>query len=80
MSTLSDLNKHLFQQLDRLNDNTLKGENLKEEIDRANAMTSISKQVIDAHNTHLEAVKIIAEHKGLGNEQPAILSHTLRIN
>lgn len=80
MSTLSDLNNHLFEQLNRLNDNTLKGESLKEEIDRANAMTNISKQVIAAHNTHLEAVKIIAEHKGLSNEQPAILSPTLRIN
>ena len=79
MSNLGDLNKHLFQQLDRLNNKDLKGDALKEEMDRAKAMTDVSKQIIDSHNTHLEAVKLIATYKGLGDQKPAELSSSLEM-
>ncbi|MBJ9954381.1 hypothetical protein I5735_15220 [Acinetobacter baumannii] len=79
MSNLGELNKHLFEQLNRLNNKDLKGDALKEEMDRSKAMAEMSKQIIDSHNTHLEAVKLIATYKGLGNQQPAVLSNSLEM-
>lgn len=43
---LSDLNNHLFAQLERLSDEDLKGEELEKEIERAKAITAVSSQII----------------------------------
>lgn len=43
---LTDLNNHLFAQLERLSDENLKGEELEQEINRAKAITSVSSQII----------------------------------
>ena len=50
-NTLGDLSLHLFAQLEKLSDDDLKGEKLKEEILRTKAIESIAKQIID--NSHL---------------------------
>ena len=42
-NTLGDLNNHLFEQLERLMDDELAGEQLREEITRAKAVASIAK-------------------------------------
>jgi hypothetical protein len=47
MSKLSQLNTHLFSQLDRLNNPELSGEALKEETERGKTIASISKEVIN---------------------------------
>ena len=57
-NTLGDLNNHLFEQLERLNDEELKGAELKEEIDRAKAITQVSSQIIENASLILEAKKI----------------------
>ena len=44
---LSDLNNHLFAELERLSDEDLKGEELENEIDRARAITAVSTQIIN---------------------------------
>lgn len=44
---LSDLNNHLFAQLERLNDEDLTGDELMEEIERAKAVKNISMQIVE---------------------------------
>ena len=67
MSTLKDLNKHLFDQLDRLA-KADKSE-LDAEVKRAQTISQVSENIIDAHKTQLEAVKLIAQYKGLNTNQ-----------
>ena len=43
---LSDLNNHLFAELERLSDEDLKGEALQEEISRAKAVTNVAAQIV----------------------------------
>ena len=45
-STLGDLNLHLFAQLERLGDEDIKGDELREEINRAEAVSTIAQQII----------------------------------
>jgi hypothetical protein len=56
-NTLGDLNNHLFAQLERLSDEELKGDDLKEEIKRARAVTSIASQIVAAGHLVLNAKK-----------------------
>lgn len=69
MSTLKDLNKHLFDQLDRLA--KADKETLDSEVKRAQTMSQVSEQIVDAHKTQLEAVKLVAQYKGLNTNQEA---------
>ena len=67
MNTLKDLNNHLFAQLERLANTDKSG--LDVELQRAQAISQISENVIDAHKTQLKAVKLIAQYKGLNTNQ-----------
>lgn len=58
---LSDLNNHLFAQLERLSDESLKGEKLIEEIGRAKAITDVAKEVINTGKLVLEAQTAVKE-------------------
>lgn len=62
---LVDLNNHLFLELERLNDEDLTGEELAEEIKRAESITKISNAIISNSNVVLRAVQIKGEHCGL---------------
>lgn len=58
---ITDLNNHLFAQLERLSDEDLKGEELKEEIGRAGAVTGIAKQIIASGSLVLKAAKLVSD-------------------
>lgn len=69
MSTLKDLNKHLFDQLGRLAKADKEG--LETEVKRAQTIQGISAEIIKAHATQLDAVKLVAQYKGLNTNQEA---------
>lgn len=54
-NSLIDLNNHLFEQLERLGDEDVKGKKLEEEITRSEAITDVAKQVISNAALVLEA-------------------------
>lgn len=58
---LTDLNNHLFEQLERLNDPALKGDKLKEELARSQGMTSIAGHIIQNAAVVLKAHVAVKE-------------------
>ncbi len=68
---LIDLNNHLFEQLERLNDEDLVGEELDQEIKRSKAIATISKTIISNANVVLEAKKHFDEYGIDIKDQPA---------
>lgn len=59
---LTDLNDHLFAELERLGDEDLNGDKLKEELGRAKGIAAISSQVIKNANTMLSAARFFDDH------------------
>lgn len=59
---LIDLNNHLFEQLERLNDEDLVDEKLEEEIHRSKAITSVAQQIVNNANLMLSAQKHADEY------------------
>lgn len=58
---MSDLHNHLFAQLERLGDEDLKGDELKEEVGRASAIAKISHQIISNVDLALKAERMRVE-------------------
>lgn len=58
---LTDLNNHLFEQLERLNNDELVGDKLIEEISRAKSITNIAQQIVNSGNLALNAIKVKEE-------------------
>jgi hypothetical protein len=54
-----DLHNHLFEQLERLNDDDLKGEDFERESRRAQAMCSVAAQIISNRNSLANAIRIL---------------------
>lgn len=59
---LTDLNNHLFEQLERLNDEDLSDEQLAREIKRADAMSKLATQIVNNAKTQVDAAKIYLDY------------------
>lgn len=63
---LSDLNNHLFTQVERLCDESLTPDQLKVELERAKAIKGVAKEIINAGKLQLTAHLAVSEGR-LGN-------------
>lgn len=59
---LSDLNDHLFAQIERLGDEDLTAEQIESETKRASAIVAVADQIVNNARLQLHAVKLLADH------------------
>lgn len=59
---LSDLNDHLFAQLERLSDEDLTAEQIETEVKRADAIVAVADQITGIADQTLKAAKLFADH------------------
>jgi Asp-tRNA(Asn)/Glu-tRNA(Gln) amidotransferase C subunit len=59
---ITDLNNHLFAQLERLSDESLTPEQIEKECQRAEAIVSVSEQIAKAADLQLKAATLVANH------------------
>ena len=71
MPTLSELHNELFKQLRRLNADELKGEELKREVERSHAVTSLSQTMIN------NAALVLKAHLGVANSVGSVTMPSL---
>jgi hypothetical protein len=57
---LYDLNNHLFEQLERLNDREMTAEQLEMESKRAKAMAGVASQILKTAELTIDAMKMVA--------------------
>lgn len=75
---LTDLNNILFEQIERLNDDDLHGEALKQQIKRSQAIESVAGMIIANANTVLKAEKMKMEY-AMDDRDPDQVPEMLRI-
>lgn len=62
---ITDLNNHLFAQLERLGDEDLTGEQLDREIKRTEAIVAVSEQLVRSATVSLKAAEIAGQYGAL---------------
>jgi hypothetical protein len=72
-NTLLDLNNHLFEALERINDEELSGEALDAEIRRARAVSGVASQIIKSGNLALSAMRLKDAATDAGMSLPPML-------
>ncbi|QTH44937.1 hypothetical protein J4772_11350 [Cohnella sp. LGH] len=72
-NTMGDLNNHLFAQLERLNDESLSDEQLKKELERAKAVSSVASQIISNGFLVLKAVQMKGDNLNADTKVPKML-------
>lgn len=61
-NSMSELNSHLFAQLDRLAKTDMTADELEQEVQRAEAIVKLSDQISGNADLQLKAAKLFAEH------------------
>ena len=74
-NTLIDLNNHLFEQIERLNDDELSDEQLTKEIQRSKAMTDVAGKTIDNASLVLQSEKLKIEYGRREVDLPEMLDN-----
>ncbi len=59
---LGDLDNHLFAQLERLGDETLTADQIKDETARAEAIVKLAEQITENARTKIAAARLFADH------------------
>ncbi len=70
---LIDLNNYLFAQLERLSDEDVKGDALKEEIERARAVEKIGHTIVETAELALKAMRYSDESMAQCDHLPPML-------
>lgn len=74
---LTDLNDHLFAQLERLADESLSPVQVDTEAKRGKAVVAVADQIIKNASLQLQAAKLIAEKGNIRSQLPAVLGGQL---
>lgn len=69
-----DLHNHLFAQLERLSDESVKGDELREELSRAKAVVAVADVLVNNATLMLEAEKLKSKGKETEITIPSVLS------
>lgn len=59
---ITDLNDHLFAQLERLSEDGLTGEQLEAEVQRTEAMVKVADMIVDNARLGIAAATLVANH------------------
>lgn len=70
---ITDLNNHLFEQLERLNDDELQGDQLNSEIERARAITGVASQIVANGQLMLKAITVKDQYLASNQKLPPLL-------
>jgi hypothetical protein len=69
-NTLSDLNNHLFAQLERLGDEDMTQEQLQMEVQRAKAINGVAKNIINNARLDFDAAKFSHKEMPVNKSMP----------
>lgn len=72
-NTLADLNNYLFEQIERLQDDSLTDEQFNKEVERSKSITNVAKTIIENGALALQARKHMDEYgNGVSVEVPLL--------
>ena len=73
-NNLSDLNNHLFLMLETLEDDKMTDKRLEKELKKAQAICSISSQILKIAHVQVSAIKTAEQCGLLNKDMPALLA------
>ena len=73
-NNLSDLNNHLFLALETLEDDKMTDKRLEKELKKAQAICSISSQILKVASVQVSAIKTAEQCGLLNKDMPALLA------